>query len=146
MRVRCRRCGGIASSTKPCKVCGGKRHIIREESVDDKYITFKREDYETLLQQIGGLGLHDVEEILQGLSEREVPDAVVIRRQDVFAPPALDAYSNSIMSTVELIGELYTTEPMPAGLNDKLSGLKDVSTYFHEQAVESWNTNRKFPD
>ena len=66
-----------------------------------------------------------------------VDDAVVIRRQDVFAAPALDAYANSILTAVELLPRDH-----PAALR-----LRAVANFFHLQASKSWQTpNRKIPD
>jgi hypothetical protein len=68
-------------------------------------------------------------------SEDVVYDAVVIRRQDVFAPPALDAYASSIRVAVDLMA--------PGPTRDHL---KEIADYFHEQAVLAWDTQRKVPD
>lgn len=72
----------------------------------------------------------------KGLVGARVEDAVVIRKQDVFAAPALDAYSNAITCAVEL---------MPDDSPHK-ERLKDLADFFHQQAVESWIMDRKIPD
>lgn len=64
-----------------------------------------------------------------------VEDAVVIRRQDLFAPPALDSYANSISIAAMML------EPGEQRLK-----MQDVADYFHAQAVASWETERKLPD
>jgi len=90
--------------------------------LDDKYVVFKSEDFldETVLPT-------DVEPIT---------DAVVIRRQDMFAPPALHVYANSIAMAVKMI-DINAAERKP---------LQAIADYFHEQAVlaeaEAW----KWPD
>lgn len=66
-----------------------------------------------------------------------VEDAVVIRRQDKFAPPALDAYANAITTVIEA-GNLA----LPARQR-----LQVVADYFHDQAAKSWSEPmRKLPD
>ena len=65
-----------------------------------------------------------------------VNDAVVIRRQDIFAPPALDAYANSIMVAMSLTD----------GSDARLRRLQEIADYFHEQADISWNSKRRIPD
>jgi len=68
--------------------------------------------------------------------DQEVMDAVVIRLQDVFAPPALDSYANSIAIALELI----------ASDGEQWKSLRAIADYFSEQASISWDTNRKIPD
>jgi len=71
-----------------------------------------------------------------------VEDAVVIRRQDVFAPPALDAYANAIQCVVEAMST-QASEPRTFQLMGRLQYIAD---YFHEQAAKSWSEQRKLPD
>lgn len=65
-----------------------------------------------------------------------VEDAVVIRRQDKFAPPALDAYANAITMVIEA-GNLA----LPARQR-----LQQIADYFHDQAAKAWGESRKLPD
>lgn len=95
---------------------------------DEKYVVFKRDEWEQYFRTQGASILVAVE------------DAVVIRRQDVFAPPALDAYANSISVAVEA---LQGREGVDTALIAKL--LK-VADYFHSQAQTAWITERKLPD
>jgi hypothetical protein len=68
-----------------------------------------------------------------------VDDAVVIRRQDIFAPPALDAYANAIQCVIEL--------SKGSSVNGaSIKGLQDVADYFHDEAAKSWAEQRKLPD
>lgn len=106
--------------------------------MDDKYIVFKRPDFEKLLVDLAGSLSPEVGNALNNFVSGEVPDAVVIRRQDVFAPPALDSYANSITVAMQLVPE--TGEP---GIKERLSAIAD---YFHDQAEQSWHTDRKLPD
>lgn len=68
-----------------------------------------------------------------------VEDAVVIRRQDMFAPPALDCYANAIQTCVEVL----CNGTKPSGTAERLQRIAD---YFHDQAAKSWAEQRKLPD
>jgi len=68
-----------------------------------------------------------------------VEDAVVIRRQDIFAPPALDAYANAIQTCIEVL--CNGTKPSGRTLE-----LQAVADYFHDQAAKAWTEQRKLPD
>lgn len=93
-----------------------------------KYVVFKGEDwYEFHQASIHGEP-HNY--------PTPVDDAVVIRRQDVFAPPALDAYANSIQVAI-------TAGGVEGNARVRLARIAD---FFHEQAVLSWDTTRKLPD
>lgn len=98
-------------------------------SSNGKYVVFKRSDWELHKSQPGCMP-----------ESLAVEDAVVIRCQDVFAPPALDAYANAISVALEL-DAACTTEPNP-----RATQLRAIADYFHEQAVLSWDTDRKLPD
>lgn len=87
----------------------------------------------------------EIEEVVQvALGKRiaddmgkPINDAVVIRRQDVFAPPALDAYANSMRIVLE---------GMDPG-DMRRSNLQKVADYFAGEAAEAWlNHDRKLPD
>lgn len=86
--------------------------------MDDKYVVFKREDW------------------LRNEFPQPLEDAVVIRRQDKFAPPALDCYANAITMVVEA-GNLHW------GARQRLQQIAD---YFHDQAAKAWTESRKLPD
>jgi hypothetical protein len=96
-----------------------------------KYIVFKQEEFD---RWANGLGERDMERMPLGL-----PDAVVIRRQDVFAPPALDAYANAIQVVIETL----CNGAKPSGRTEQLQAIAD---YFHDQAAKSWTEQRKLPD
>lgn len=99
---------------------------------DSKYMTFKRDELEKWMANNPSPGLPS-----------PVPDAVVIRRQDAFAPPALDAYANAIMCVIEVLSPMSAEDE---ALYDKLGDLQDISDYFHAQASVSWDAERKLPD
>lgn len=100
---------------------------------NEKYVVFKRDEWERWVKESGSRAITIT-------SPDEVEDAVVIRRQDVFAPPALDAYANAI--TVSLC---LAHEDSPYSRRE-LSRLQDIADYFHEQAQLAWETDRKIPD
>lgn len=110
--------------------------------LDEKYIVFKRSDWESE-KEITVFGV---------LNGKEVEDAVVIRRQDVFAPPALEAYANTIMASVEgmaSIAELADGNLDPDAYKQSarmIQALRDIADYFHQQAEASYATKRKLPD
>lgn len=99
--------------------------------IDKKYVVFKRLDFEEWYAE---------------LPEADYPpfieDAVVIRRQDVFAPPALDAYGNAILCVVEAM----KTDERPE-IVDTVDRLQGIADYFHSQANLAWQIrDRKLPD
>ena len=96
---------------------------------DQKYVTFKGDEYRKFLDCCP--------DYVMSQTPIQIPDAVVIRRQDVFSPPALDAYANSILVALSLVGD--TSDP-------RLVGLKEIADYFHEQAEMAWHTDRRIPD
>jgi hypothetical protein len=95
---------------------------------DDKYVTFKREDFNAWWNQtsVGGTR-HDVP------APQEIKDAVVIRRQDYFASPALAGYAASIAIAIRLSDD-----------DKKRAELMPVADYFQRQselaAEEGWKT------
>ena len=60
----------------------------------EKYVVFKRQEFKQWYDE-----WPETEDELP----QAVLDAVVIRRQDIFAPPALDAYANTIQACVEVL-------------------------------------------
>lgn len=86
--------------------------------VDDKYIVFKREEF-----------FRAVLEDTLPLEQFALKDAVVIRRRDHFAGPALHTYA-------ACIAMVATVKPE----------LQRIADYFHEQALEADATDGKFPD
>lgn len=97
----------------------------------DKYIVFKKAEWD---DKVGWSPMFDIPE--------PVEDAVVIRRQDVFAPPALDAYANAIQTAVEVMSGFGIT---PGG-SSPIDQLRDIADYFHDQAAKAWAEQRKLPD
>lgn len=94
---------------------------------DEKYVVFKRGEFDEWFDTIV--------ETRSDSSPAEVPDAVVLRQQDVFCPAALDTYATSIMVAVSL-----------ATPGDTTRSLQKLADFFHSKAEESWHMNRKIPD
>lgn len=108
--------------------------------MEGKYIVFKADEFVAACQDLRERTDYPADQIL--LNCRNLEDAVVIRRQDVFAPPALDGYANSITVALEMARAVEGgSEPSPLARR-----LQETATYFHEQAALSWDTHRKVPD
>lgn len=100
-------------------------------SIDPKkYIVFRRAQFDEWMAEV----LEDYEGE-STLYKMELPDAVVIRQQDVFSPPALDAYANSIEVALSL-----------AKPDEITARLRAIADYFHQKASEAWHMHRKLPD
>jgi hypothetical protein len=112
---------------------------------DEKYVVFKRGE---LIESMRTFRKEHPELAMIAVVPDALEDAVVIRRQDVFAPPALDAYANAIVTVIEALkaiavdGEDATLEEA----NDQVRRLQAIADYFHTQALMSWDTERKVPD
>jgi hypothetical protein len=100
--------------------------------MEPKYLVFKTEEYDAMMEK--------------DLDPRHLAldDAVVIRRQDVFAPPALDCYANAITVTIE--GMKITDKGATSENYDVRQRLQNIADYFHDQAAKSWTEQRKLPD
>lgn len=91
---------------------------------DDKYAVFKRDNAISVTDGFVTFRVDD-----------ELPDAVVIRRQDVFASPALATYAACIAITATLTEDV-----------DRREGLIRVSDYFEGQAALAADEGHKLPD
>lgn len=108
---------------------------------NDKYIVFKRETWEKAERLADN-------SILTDLNESDaVDDAVVIRRQDVFAPPALAAYANAIQTAITIHVDTGSYVPGVDEEPDQVKRLREIADYFHEQAELAYaDSARKVPD
>lgn len=70
-----------------------------------------------------------------------VTDAVVIRKKDPFAGPALHAYAASISVTVSLLKQSDDPE-----LQEHARRLLSIADYFHEAANDADLMEHKLPD
>lgn len=114
---------------------------------EGKYIVIKQKAWEDFLVDMVPHLSNSVGAALNGMLETgEVDDAVVIRRQDAFAPPALDGYANSITVAIEAIRNANDGEDITEEAAATIRRLTGISDYFHSQARLSWDTNRKLPD
>jgi hypothetical protein len=97
---------------------------------DDKYITFKSEDFYTLLDR-DSIGDASFYEKLKSIA---LADAVIIRRQDLFASPCLATYAS-------MISLVASREADP----DVRVDLMRVADYFEDQAKLAADEGYKLP-
>lgn len=100
--------------------------------MNDKYVTFKREEFEEA-KRAGGGRMYNI--------PNEVEDAVVIRRQDIYAAPAFRAYSATIASSLVVAAKIVAP-----GMVIHNTGLESIARYFERQAELSEQEERKVPD
>jgi hypothetical protein len=105
---------------------------------DDKYIVFKREDWEEdLLPYVGQQKARGYPVPLP----EEVDDAVVMRRQDIFAAPAFRLYAATISASLVVAAKIVAP-----GMVISNSTLEGIALYFDGQAELSEQEIRKVPD
>lgn len=103
---------------------------------DEKFVVFKRDEFERWASRaVHQLGL-DVP-----LIPLAVDDAVVIRRQDMFAASALDTYADSIAVAISVMGMCSDDN-----VNGTVSRLQRIADYFRAQAELARDTHGKVPD
>jgi hypothetical protein len=96
--------------------------------VGAKYIVFKLEDWESYVDPLKRDNLPPT-----------VEDAVVVRLKDPYAATALHAYTNAILTVLELMEEDLDPDVYQAQL--------DIADYFHSKAVESSEIKgKRLPD
>ena len=99
------------------------------ETEQAKYITFKADDYAQWMKD----GRR-----IQGLPQ-PVDDAVVIRLKDPYASSALHAYTNAILTVLDLMADDLDPDTYQAQL--------DIADYFHQMAVSSSEIKgKRLPD
>lgn len=89
---------------------------------DSKYITFRRADIIVALSAD------------PSLAELEITDAVVIRRQDLFASPALATYASMIATAIALAPE-----------SPNRSELRQIGDYFQRMSELAADEGYKLP-
>jgi hypothetical protein len=104
---------------------------------DHKYIVFKRDDF---YQMVGSWFSAkapnvDLAKIADQCDSERLHDAVVIRRQDYFASPALATYASMIAIAVNLIED-----------GERKRELLQVADYFERQAQQAAEEGWKTPD
>lgn len=103
-----------------------------------KYVVFKKSDWDREMKKY----LQDQQR--RGYSvplPNEVEDAVVMRRQDVFAAPAFRVYANSMAASMVVAAKLVAP-----GLHLESETISKIARYFEEQAELSESEDRKVPD
>lgn len=114
---------------------------------DEKYFVIKRTELMRLQRNVDEGRAGTAKDILRAININQIDDAVVIRKQDVFAPPALDAYANAIQCVIETLKEVGTqlslVEP---DLTLKAKTLQGIADYFRVQAEDAYDRKRKLPD
>lgn len=102
---------------------------------DDKYITFKTDDFMMWVAH----GVADDEEkfklAFNDAIMLSLDDAVIIRRQDYFAAPALAMYAATIATTIRLIED-----------PDRRAQLVAIADYFTRQSELAGDEGWKYPD
>jgi hypothetical protein len=91
---------------------------------EDKYVTFKRKD---LISVTDGYVTFP--------TDAELPDAVVIRRQDLFASPCLATYASMISMVAKSHGDPEVAKELMA-----------IADYFEEEAQLAAEEGWKLPD
>lgn len=99
-----------------------------ETPIDRKYVVVKRDGYEAWKRKTGYT--------LEGVEE--VPDAVVIRRQDFLSVGILELYATNISMIRQILIE--------TGAFDEAAQLKVQQDYFDAQASAARVEARKLPD
>lgn len=98
---------------------------------DDKYIVFNRKDFLQYMQP-QAMNFATAEMHSRGLQAMALADAVVIRRQDLFASPALATYASCIAISLR------------TGLEN--ATLRNVADYFQRQSELAAEEGWKLPD
>jgi len=90
-----------------------------------KYIVFKLEEWQGIVEP--------------GEYPQPVDDAVVIRLKDPYASSALHAYTNAILTVLDLMADDLDPDTYQAQL--------DIADYFHQMAVSSSEIKgKRLPD
>ena len=116
---------------------------------DEKYIVFKRSEFFELLGEFGLPPWRDhdgeligvkvdanalTELMIRKVGEVELDDAVVIRRQDLFASPALMTYAAMISIVARNYPDVEVAQQLLA-----------ISDYFHRQGVLAGEEGYRLP-
>lgn len=119
--------------------------IIRLAHEDDaKYVIFKVEDWDDLINEINKRFAdrpHHMASILKMVAKAMVDDGIVIRRQEFFAAPALHAYAYAIDVAIKAV------RSDAGGYNEAMvRNLRGIADYFHSQAALAEEEGYKIPD
>lgn len=103
---------------------------------NDKYVVFKKEQFDHWMRRVRAFKPDDHPDMLK--------DAIVIRRQDIFAGPGLHAYAAAISTVIEMMegGVIF-----PMVMEQNLPQLYALREFFHAQALLADEyKDKKFPD
>lgn len=99
---------------------------------DNKYVVFRREPAKQIYN------ITDA-----------IDDAVVVRRQDLFAPAVLFGYASQVLGVADILGELVVEiedKEVAKDLHELRQDLLAVWDYFNRQGQEAQRNRRKLPD
>lgn len=106
------------------------------DPVDDKYIVFKRSDWDEAIKARLGEVADDLERLYR------LPDAIALRLQDVFVLQALFQYSNTVTTVAEILDAIGD-----GVLDEEVAQLQQIADRFADfGAIGMKMTERKFPD
>lgn len=104
------------------------KETIKVPFNDKKYVTFKKQEFVEWLDRLE----------MDDSALNKVADAVVIRRQDSFAPAALSAYAMNIAMAAKILDD--------EGMGGKARELQEIADYFSDQADLAMAESFKLPD
>jgi capsular polysaccharide biosynthesis protein len=103
---------------------------------DNKYLVYHLEDMERFVYDLPAGWLNDDFHWI-----KPIQDAVVLRRQDLFASVALRAYAGAVLNALDVLDQLG----MPSVVIKKR--LLEIADYFNAQAdMAERDNSRKVPD
>jgi hypothetical protein len=106
---------------------------------NSKYVVFARDHYRQWMDEWPEVNPEE--------EPREIEDAVVIRRQDVFAASALFSYANSIRTATEIMELERAGRGGERGpVDEVVDRLNEIADYFMRQAEEASKSASKIPD
>lgn len=112
---------------------------------NDKYLVFKREEFMEFIQELIDRNIDPAATTPKTIGALE--DAIVIRRQDVFAAPGLYAYAHTIQTFIDAINfseDWYAAMHSRTPDIEKLEQLRD---FFAEMAMMAEQyPSKKIPD
>lgn len=111
-----------------------------------KYVVFKAEDYDGYLAALNtGVNGATIESFTKHyLTDLEVKDAVVLRKQDVFTSSALYEYAGQIRTSIEIIHQMWGTY---GDQESFVTAMEELAAGFVEEAEDAEvNYTRKVPD
>ena len=103
---------------------------------NDKYLVIKKTDMAALFKQYNG---PMDEALLREVTDLELPDAEVIRHQDIASPQMFHHYSSVMRTFMELASRFQIP-----GVD--INRLDEIADHFHQAALTAEAVEHKFPD